>query len=111
MEKFLRDSSFQLTEKKVKSLPTCLGVDFINILRAAYVRRSQSAKNAVKPIVFFALLGSSHVKAGCKMLVKLTPKEREENRVLVTSFVYIFLGRKTNLVLLLMLMLLLLSGK
>jgi len=76
-----------------------------------YVRRSQSAKNTVKPLVFFALLGSLHVKAGCKMLMKLTPKEREEKRVLVTSFVYIFWGRKTNLVLLLMLMLLLLSGK
>jgi hypothetical protein len=33
----------------------------------------KSAKNAVKPSVFYALLRSAHVKAAHKMLVKSTP--------------------------------------
>jgi len=39
-------------------------------------------KNIVKSSVFFALLGSTHKKAPCKMLMKLTPGSKsspEEN--------------------------------
>ena len=55
----------------VKSTPS---VNFINILRATIVRAdSESAKNALKSLVFFALLGSTRVKAACKTLIKLTP--------------------------------------
>ena len=43
------------------------GVNFINVFTSSfYARRSCLT-------VFFALLGSGHVKAACKMLVKLTP--------------------------------------
>jgi len=38
-----------------------------------YICRSQKRKNTVKPSVFFALLGSVHVKSVHKMLVKLNP--------------------------------------
>jgi len=37
-----------------------------------YARRSLKRKNAIKPTVFFGLLGSVRVKTFCKMLVKLT---------------------------------------
>jgi len=48
--------------------------DFINILRAAFMRADpKSAKSTVKPSVFFALLEYAHVKASIKMLVKSTP--------------------------------------
>jgi len=50
------------------------GVDFTKILRAAFpLVDPKSAKNTVKPSVFFMLLGFVHVKAARKMLVKLTP--------------------------------------
>jgi len=40
------------------------GVDFTNILRTALMGAYlQSAKNTVKQSVFFALLGSLHIKA------------------------------------------------
>ena len=38
-----------------------------------YARRSQNRKKQLELTVFFALLGSSSVKAASKMLVKLTP--------------------------------------
>ncbi len=48
------------------------GVDFTKILCAAFTCAGpKSAKNTVKPSVFFALLGSVLVKASRKMLVKL----------------------------------------
>ena len=52
------------------------GVNFTNILRAAITRADpNSAKKTVKLSSFIALLGSSHVKAARKMLVKKTPDE------------------------------------
>ncbi len=50
------------------------GVNFINILQPAFTRAdSKSARNIIKLSVFFALSWSGHVKAACKMLMKLTP--------------------------------------
>jgi len=50
------------------------GVYFINILRAAFTNTDpENAKKTDNFTVFFALLGSTRVKALCKMLVKLTP--------------------------------------
>jgi len=47
------------------------GVNFTNVLRAAFTLTDpKSAKKTVKLSSFFALLG---VKAGSRMLVKLTP--------------------------------------
>jgi len=54
------------------------GVNFTNIIRAAFPRADpKSAKNNVKLSVFFVLLGSAHIKAACKMLMKLTTGEAE----------------------------------
>ena len=48
------------------------GVNFINVLRAAFTLADpKSAKKTVKSISFFALLGSASVKAACRTLVKL----------------------------------------
>jgi len=50
------------------------GVDFINVLRAALARADpKSTKNTVKSSGFFALLGSSCVKAAHRTLLKFTP--------------------------------------
>ena len=50
-----------------------LGVNFINVLRAAFMPAdTKSAKKTVKSSNFFALLGSASVKAARRMLVKLT---------------------------------------
>ena len=51
------------------------GVNFTNILRAAFTRADP--KSAIKLLiltVFFALLGSVRIKAARRMLVKLRPK-------------------------------------
>jgi len=54
--------------------PKGLGVNFTNILQTAFTHADpKSAKNTVKLSVFFALLGSEHVKAARKMSVKLIP--------------------------------------
>ena len=54
------------------------GVNFINILRAAFTRADpKSAKNTVKSSSFFAHLESAIVKAAGKMLMKLTPDRLE----------------------------------
>jgi len=54
------------------------GVDFINILRAAFTFKDpKSVKNTIKPSVFFVLLGSAGIKASHKMLVKLTPGQQK----------------------------------
>ena len=51
----------------------CLGVDFINVFtRSFYTLRSRKHKKLLDLTVFFVLLGSAHVKAARKMLVKLT---------------------------------------
>ncbi len=54
------------------------GVNFINVLRAAFTRADpESAKKTVKLSVFFALSGSvKSVKAAHRTLVKLTPDIR-----------------------------------
>ena len=50
------------------------GVNFTKVLKAAFTPADpESAKKTVKLSSFFALLGSSSVKAASKMLVKLTP--------------------------------------
>jgi len=49
-------------------------VHFINILRAAFTHIDpESAKKSVNWTVIFAPLGSAHVKAARRMLMKLTP--------------------------------------
>ena len=51
-----------------------LGVNFTNILRAAFALVDpKSAKKTVKLSSFFALLGSTSVKAARRTLVKLNP--------------------------------------
>jgi len=53
------------------------GVDFTNILRAAFASADpKSAKKTVKLSVFFVLLGSACAKAAHRMLMKLTPGGR-----------------------------------
>jgi len=55
------------------------GVNFINILREAYVCADpKSAKRRDSLTVFFALLGSFCVKAAHKMFVKSTPDRGSE---------------------------------
>jgi len=55
------------------------GVNFINILLEALMRADpKRAKNTVKPSIFSALLGSAHVKALSKMLLKLTPGDERK---------------------------------
>jgi len=59
-----------------RALPFSLtqpGVNFINILRAAFVRADpKSVKKTDNLTVFFAFLEYSCVKAACRMLMKLT---------------------------------------
>ena len=58
----------------LKNVPKRPGVNFTNILQAAFTRADpKSAKKTVKLSSFFALFGSGHIKAARKMLVKLTP--------------------------------------
>ena len=50
------------------------GVNFTNILQAAFMHADpKSAIKLLNLTVFFALLGSAHVKAAHRTLVKLTP--------------------------------------
>jgi hypothetical protein len=46
-------------------------VNFINVLRAAF--QSADPKSAKSCKTFFALWGSAHAKAACRMLMILTP--------------------------------------
>jgi len=49
------------------------GVNFINILRAAFTHTGhKSAKISVELTIFFVLLGPAHVNAASRMLMKLT---------------------------------------
>ena len=70
---------FKLCEMSVlllKPKPTHRHLESISstCLRAAfYAHRSSKHKKLFDLTVFFALLGSAHVKAACNMLVKLTP--------------------------------------
>jgi len=75
---------------------THLGVDFTNILRAAFTCADpKSAKKTVKLNSFIALLVSAHVKAACKTLVKLTLGEEDivrgfwkESNFVFVSFIH-----------------------
>ena len=61
-----------------------LGVKFINVFtQSFYTGRSRKHKKLLNLTVVFEFLGSAHVKAARKMLVKLTPggRERERERV------------------------------
>ena len=58
------------------------GVNFTNVLRAAFTRADpKSAKKTVKLSSFIVLLGSARVKAACRTLVKLTPDRGHGGRV------------------------------
>jgi len=65
-----------------------LGVNFTNILRAAFTRADpKNAKKLFNLTVFFALLGSSRVKAARRMLVKLNQGgELEEGEKLASKY-------------------------
>ena len=57
------------------------GVNFINVLRAAFALEDpKSAKKTVKLSSFIALLGSGRVKAARRTLVRLTP-DLEDQRM------------------------------
>ena len=57
----------------LQGLAVLHGVNFINVLtRSFYATWSQKRKKLLDVSVFFALLGSAHVKAACKMMVKWT---------------------------------------
>jgi len=63
----------------VFSLTTSSGIDFTNILCAAFLHAdSKSAKRNNDTTVIFAILRFAHVKALCKTLVKLTPEEQRQ---------------------------------
>ena len=54
-----------------------VGVNFINILRAAFMHADpESAKKLLDLTVFLGLMGSASVKAACRMLMKLNPSHR-----------------------------------
>ena len=66
-----RRKNYLFTKKK--SLVGLPGVNFTNVLQAAFTRADpKSAKKTVKLSCFFALLGSARVKAARRMLVKLS---------------------------------------
>ena len=57
-----------------------LRVNFINMFTSRfYTHRSPKAQKAAWLDYLFALLGSEHFKAACKMLVKLTPGVRDRH--------------------------------
>jgi hypothetical protein len=67
-------------------------VNFTNI--AAFTRADcNSAKNTVNPSDLFVLLGSLHIKAAHKMLIKSTPVVNFIN-ILLSTFEQIFLRQK-----------------
>ena len=57
------------------------GVNFTNVLRAAFTRTDpKSAIKLLNLTVFHVLLGSARVKAACRMMVKLTPAALKRHR-------------------------------
>jgi len=53
------------------------GINYINILPAAFMHENpEIANKTVKLSIFFALLGSVRAKAAHGMLMKLTPEEQ-----------------------------------
>ena len=72
--------------QRVGEIDPSTGVNFTNILRAAFTR--SDPKSAIKLLnltVFFALLGSVRVKAAHRMLVKLALAEVDNQRLLRTK--------------------------
>jgi len=62
------------------------GVDFINILQAAFTFADpKSAKKTGNLMVFFARWGSGGVKAACRTLMKMTPGDDFINLFLQNS--------------------------
>ena len=71
MADFLPNAVHRCLLGLMKSTP---GVNFTNVLRAAFTRADlKSAIKLLNLTVFFAILGSTCVKAPCRTLVKLTP--------------------------------------
>jgi len=65
-------------EKDWKEESNPSGVDFTNILRAAFFARTfQKHKKTLMTRLSFCTLGSALVKAAHKMLVKSTPDDRK----------------------------------
>ena len=84
----MRTQAHHADVPELKQLPTksrrepVAGVNFTNILQAAFT--CADPKSAIKLLnltVFFALLGSAHVKAARRTLVKLTPDFIFDRRV------------------------------
>ena len=68
----------KLVTKLLRKLPQ--GVNFTNILQAAFMHKDpKSKKMTIKLCSFIALLGSVRIKAARKMLVKLT--QRRQNKL------------------------------
>ena len=66
--------------RHTKRITVQLGVDFTNILRAAFtIADPKSTKKLLDLTVFFALLVSAGVKAARRMLMKLTPVFQKQN--------------------------------
>ncbi len=60
----------------LKVTPITLGVNFSNVLQAAFAKADpKSTNNTAKSSVSFALLGSEPVKGAHRTLMKLTPGE------------------------------------
>jgi len=66
--------SFSLLLLMVKAELPNPGVNFINVLLKAFILVDpKSIKMTVKLSIFFTHLGSAHIKASCKTLMKLIP--------------------------------------
>ena len=72
------DKNYAFTKKKKSGTSEPIrkmriGVNFINVLRATFMRAdTKSAKKTVKSSSFFVLSGSVSVKDACRTLMKLT---------------------------------------
>ena len=64
-------------------------VNFTNVItHSFYARRSQKRKKLLELTVFFALLGSTCVKAAHKMLMKMTPADERESLFLDAFLIF-----------------------
>jgi len=76
---FKLDLKIDSTFKFIFELLSCFtsGLNFINILEAAFMRADPERTKKIDNLtVFFALSGSTRVKAAYRMLMKLTPDEK-----------------------------------
>ncbi len=65
------------------------GIDFINIVREAFMHTDpKSTKKTDRLTVFFALLGSGRAKAARKMLVKLDPSPQSPSPTVVSYSIF-----------------------